>query len=54
MKAMVASCARLKSSMQFCKSRMLRKKSLLSSGAGLMVCAAASGGPLKGYRSVGR
>jgi hypothetical protein len=36
-----------KSSMQFCRSRMLRKKSLENSGAGLMVRAPASGGPLR-------
>jgi hypothetical protein len=33
---------------------MFRKKSLDSSGAGRTVCAAASGGPDSGYRSVGR
>ena len=35
----------LKSSMQFCRSRMLRKKSLDISAAGLMVRGGASGGP---------
>ena len=35
----------LKSSMQFCRSRMLRKKSLDISAAGLIVRGGASGGP---------
>lgn len=40
-----ASCTFEKSSITFCRSRMLRKKSLLNSGAGLMVRAPARGGP---------
>jgi hypothetical protein len=43
--ARTASCRREKSSMQFCKSRMLRKKSFENSGAGLIVRAPARGGP---------
>lgn len=39
----------LKSSILFCRSRMLRKKSLDISPAGLMVRAGASGGPVKEY-----
>lgn len=46
-KASTASCIVEKSSMQFCKSRMLRKKSFENSGAGLIVRALASGGPLR-------
>jgi hypothetical protein len=46
-KERTASCRRLKSSMQFCRSRMLRKKSLENSGAGLIVLAPAKGGPLR-------
>lgn len=42
---MVKSWMREKSSILFCKSRMLRKKSLLRSGAGLIFGAGASGGP---------
>lgn len=42
---MVKSCRREKSSMLFCRSRMLRKKSLLRSGAGLIFGAGAKGGP---------
>ena len=45
MTAMRASWIVEKSSMQFCRSRMLRKKSLDISEAGLMVRAGASGGP---------
>lgn len=41
----IRSCIVLKSSMLFCRSRMLRKKSLDISPAGLMVRAGASGGP---------
>lgn len=41
------SCTVLKSSMLFWRSRMLRKKSLDISAAGLMVRAGASGGPLR-------
>jgi len=40
--------------MMFWRSRILRKKSFESSGAGLTVRAAASGGPFIGYRSVGK
>ena len=54
MKETTASWPLEKSSMAFCRSRMLRKKSLESSGAGLTVRAAASGGPPSGYKSVGR
>ena len=39
------SCIVLKSSMLFCRSRMLRKKSLDISPAGLMVRGGAIGGP---------
>ena len=39
----------LNSSMEFCRSRMLRKKSLDISPAGLMVRAGASGGPFMEY-----
>lgn len=39
----------LKSSMQFCRSRMFRKKSLDISEAGLMVRGGASGGPFIEY-----
>ena len=39
------SCNILKSSMEFCKSRILRKKSFDISPAGLMVRGGASGGP---------
>jgi len=46
-KARTASWMVEKSSMQFCRSRMLRKKSLENSGAGLMVRALARGGPLR-------
>jgi hypothetical protein len=46
-KESTASCIVEKSSMQFCKSRMLRKKSFENSGAGLMVLAPANGGPLR-------
>ena len=42
---MIRSCMILKSSMQFWRSRMLRKKSLDISAAGLMVRGGASGGP---------
>jgi len=42
---MVKSCRREKSSMLFCRSRILRKKSLLRSGAGLIFGAGANGGP---------
>ena len=42
-----------KSSMLFCRSRMLRKKSLDISAAGLIVRAGASGGPLREYWGVG-
>ena len=45
MVAMRASWMMEKSSMQFCRSRMLRKKSLDISDAGLMVLAGARGGP---------
>lgn len=41
-----ASCNVLKSSMLFCRSRMLRKKSFEVSPAGLIVRGGASGGPL--------
>lgn len=41
------SCTVLKSSMLFWRSRILRKKSLDISAAGLMVRAGASGGPLR-------
>jgi hypothetical protein len=44
-KASTASWIVEKSSMQFCKSRMLRKKSLENSGVGLIVRAPANGGP---------
>lgn len=54
MKEMIASWRREKSSIAFWRSRMLRKKSFDSSGAGFTVRAAASGGPPRGYRSVGR
>lgn len=42
---MIRSWMILKSSMQFWRSRMLRKKSLDISAAGLMVRGGASGGP---------
>ena len=42
---MIRSWMMLKSSMQFWRSRMLRKKSLDISAAGLMVRGGASGGP---------
>ena len=42
---MMRSCTVLNSSMEFCKSRMLRKKSLDISPAGLMVRGGARGGP---------
>ena len=42
---MIRSWIMLKSSMQFWRSRMLRKKSLDISAAGLMVRGGASGGP---------
>lgn len=45
----VLSWATEKSSMQFCKSRILRKKSLDSSLAGLTVGAGANAGPVVGY-----
>jgi hypothetical protein len=38
-----------KSSMQFCKSRMLRKKSFDISAAGFIVRGGASGGPFMEY-----
>lgn len=40
-----ASCNLLKSSMEFCRSLILRKKSLLRSGAGLTLFGGAIGGP---------
>jgi hypothetical protein len=43
--ATVASCSAEKSAMQFCRSRMLRKKSLDVSLAGLIVLAGARAGP---------
>ncbi len=43
--ATMLSCATVKSSMPFCRSRMLRKKSRESSLTGLTVRAGASGGP---------
>ena len=46
---MTASCVVLKSSMLFCKSRMLRKKSFDISAAGLIVLGGASGGPWREY-----
>ena len=48
-RAMSWSCTRLKSSMLFCRSRMLRKKSFESSFTGLTVGAGASGGPVGLY-----
>jgi hypothetical protein len=39
------SCRSEKSAMEFCRSRMLRKKSLDVSGAGLIVLAGANAGP---------
>ena len=45
MAAMRASCPVEKSSIQFCRSRILRKKSLDISEAGRMVRAGARGGP---------
>ena len=47
-----ASCMMLKSSMLFCRSRMLRKKSLDISAAGLMVLGGARGGPCREYEEV--
>lgn len=41
----IRSCMVLKSSMEFCRSRILRKKSLDISLAGLMVRGGARGGP---------
>lgn len=46
---MMWSCTRVKSSILFCKSRMLRKKSLDSSLTGLTVAAGARGGPAALY-----
>ena len=45
----IASCVMLKSSILFCRSRMLRKKSLDISAAGLMVLGGARGGPWREY-----
>jgi hypothetical protein len=45
----ILSCAREKSSIQFCRSRILRKKSFESSFAGLTVGAGARAGPVVGY-----
>ena len=42
----IVSWSTLKSSIVFCRSRMLRKKSLEVSEAGLIVRGGASGGPL--------
>ena len=42
---MMRSCTVLNSSMEFCRSRMLRKKSLDISPAGLIVRGGARGGP---------
>ena len=44
-----ASCIVLKSSMQFCRSRIFLKKSFDISPAGLIVRGGASGGPLMKY-----
>lgn len=44
-----ASCMVLKSSILFCRSRILRKKSLDISAAGLMVLGGARGGPWREY-----
>lgn len=44
-RAISRSCMIEKSSILFCRSRMLRKKSLLISGAGLMLGAGADAGP---------
>lgn len=43
------SCMVLKSSMQFCRSRIFRKKSFDISEAGFMVLGGASGGPFMEY-----
>ena len=48
-KATTWSCPRLKSSMQFCRSRIFLKKSLLSSLTGFTVGAGAKGGPWGEY-----
>jgi hypothetical protein len=46
--ANIQSCRRLKSSMEFCRSRILWKKSLDNSGAGRILVGGASGGPESG------
>lgn len=48
-KPITPSCTTEKSSMQFCRSRMLRKKSFESSLTGFTVGAGAIGGPLGEY-----
>lgn len=47
--AIILSCRREKSSMLFCRSRILRKKSLESSFTGFTIGAGASGGPFVEY-----
>lgn len=51
-RSITLSCSREKSSMLFCRSRMLRKKSLDSSFTGLTVGAGAIGGPEVEYEKV--
>lgn len=49
----ILSCRREKSSILFCRSRILRKKSLLSSLTGFTVGAGASAGPVGVYAKLG-